>query len=59
LLTHVQELLLGVLLLIITPTIITFIIIFIHIIFYLGRLCHEACRWSVEDGRLVVDGDAC
>jgi hypothetical protein len=26
-------------------------------IFYLGRLCHEACRWSVEDERIVVDGD--
>ena len=61
LLQHVHELLLGVLIIIIiTPTSITFTFIIItHIIFYLGRLCHEACRWSVEDGGLVVDGDAC
>ena len=34
-------------------------IVITHIIFYLGRLCHEACRWSVEDGGLIVDVDAC
>jgi hypothetical protein len=57
LITHVDELLLGVVLLIITPTIITFIITFI--IFYLSGLVHKAYRRSVEEGRLVVDGDTC
>jgi hypothetical protein len=59
LITHINELLLGVFLLIITPTIITFTFIITFIIFYISGLCHKACRRSVEEAGFVVDGDAC